>query len=156
MDYVNTLNTENVETPTRYDIASVSNDSFLTLASNNTKTISHFISEVKDACSDFIADVYDLIGDTLEDCDSEYSEDSDYSECSDSDYYSDDDSDCYSDDDKSELTRKIVANEFESSIHDIRNKLDILEKRYITAKDEFHGLMVKEIEVFLTSPTSTT
>ena len=102
MDYVNTLNTENIETPCRRTIIHVSRPTFgtlFTMAANNTKAI--FVSEVKNACSEFVTDVCDLIGGEVD----------------------------YDVENDSELTRKIVANEFESIIVDLKNMINSLEQR---------------------------
>ena len=147
MDSVYTSNTENDETSMRYNItpaplrSALPTDLFLTLASNNANVISFFISKVKGACSEFIAGVYELIGEVSED-----------SECYDSDVDDDEydsESDSESDSDDDVLTRKVVANEFETIISDLRNKLDILEKAYISAKDTFNSRMSEEIKTFL-------
>ena len=150
MDSVYTSSTENDETPMRYNITPVSlrptmpTDLFLTLASNNANVISLFISKVKGVCSEFIAGVYELIGEVSED--SEYYE----SDVDDDEYDEDDSDDCSEDDfDDDVLTRKIVANEFETIISDLRNKLDILEKAYLSAKDTFNSSMSEEIKAFL-------
>src|ERR1043165_7236450 len=93
---------DSVEAPHRCTIITVTRsvkptDLFLALASNNIKAISLFISEVKDACSEFVTDVCALIGDEEEYSGSEY-DDSEYSdsEYDDSDY-SDSDSEVDSD-----------------------------------------------------------
>ena len=149
MDSVYTSSTENDETPMRYNITPVSlrptmpTDLFLTLASSNAIDIAIFISEVKDACSEFITGVREMVGDA-----SEYDE-CECCECYDSDAASDD---SYSDsegDDDDALTKTIVANEFETILCDLKNKLDILEKAYLSAKDTFNSSMSEKIKTFL-------
>ena len=166
MDSVYTSNTENVvvvHQRTTIHVSRPTLDDFLTLASSNTKAISLFISEVKDACSEFVTDVCELVGGEEEYSDSEYS-DSDYSDSE----YSDSDSDCSNSDSEvdsdvendaesdNELTRKIVANEFESIITNLKNMINSLEQKYLAAKDAFHCSMSKELEGFTTSCTNGT
>src|ERR1043165_9736986 len=62
------VSTENVATPHQCTIIHVSRsvnpaDLFLTLASNNMRTMSVFVSEVKNACNVFVTGVSTLIGD---------------------------------------------------------------------------------------------
>ena len=60
--------------------------------------------------------------------------------------------DSYSDsegDDDDALTKTIVANEFETILCDLKNKLDILEKAYLAAKDTFNSSMSDKIKTFL-------
>src|ERR1043165_8398474 len=149
MDSVYTSNKENVvavHQRTTIHVSRPTLDDFLTLASSNTKAISLFISEVKDACSEFVTDVCELVGDEEEYSDREYSD----SDCSDSDSEVDSDveNDAKSD---NELTRKIVANEFESIITNLKNMINSLEQKYLAAKDAFHCSMSKELEGFTTS-----
>ena len=159
MDSVYTSSTENDKTSIQYNITPVSlrptmpTDLFLTLASSNAIDIAIFISEVKDACSEFITGVRELVGDASEysECECGDSECSEccYCECSkccDSDVSSDDSDDDRDDDDA--LTKTIVANEFETIICDLKNKLNILEKTYLSAKDSFNNRMSEEIKIF--------
>ena len=150
MDSVYKPYTENVKAPRRCTVMNVSRsvkptNPFLTLASNNKKALSLFISEVKNACSEFVTDVCELVGD-----EEDYSDgDSDYD---DSDY-SDGDSEVNSD---SELTRKIVDNEFESIIIVLKNMVDSLEQKYLATKDAFYYRGSKAIGNFTTSYTNGT
>ena len=144
------VSTENVATPHQCTIIHVSRsvkptDLFLTLASNNTRAMSFYVSEVKNACNEFATDVCALV---------EYEEDYDDT---DSDYSdSSDDSDSEIDPD-SALTKKILANEFEPIIADLKNMIQSLEQRYLAAKDSFNCCMSKEMENFNTSyPTTAT
>src|SRR5688572_22796648 len=114
---------------------------FLTLASSNAIAIAIFISEVKDACSEFITGVREMVGDA-----SEYDE-CECCECYDSDVASDDSYSGSEGDDA--LTKTIVANEFETILYDLKNKLDILEKAYLSAKDTFNSHMSEKIKTFL-------
>src|ERR1043165_7388394 len=118
-------------------------DRFLTLVSSNMRTMSFFVSEVKNACNEFVTDVCTLIGDEedYDDTDSDYS-DSNYS---DSDYSDSGDSEI---DLNSELTKKIIANEFEPIIADLKNMIQSLEQRYLAAKDAFNCRVSKEFENF--------
>src|ERR1043165_4417501 len=159
MDSVYTSNKENVvavHQRTTIHVSRPTLDDFLTLASSNTKAISLFISEVKDACSEFVTDVCELVGDEEEYSDSDYS-DSEYSDSDCSDSYSEVDSDVENDaESDNELTRKIVANGFESIITNLKNMINSLEQKYLAAKDAFHCSMSKELEGFTTSCTNGT
>ena len=125
------VSTENVATP-------ASTDRFLTLGSNNMRTMSVFVSEVKNACNEFVTDVCTLVGD-----------DEDFDD-TDSDYSGSDSSD-------SELYKKIVDNEFEPIIVSLKNMIQSLEQRYLAAKDVFNYRMSKEMENFnISYPTIAT
>jgi len=129
---------ENVATPHQCTIIHVPRsvkptDLFLTLASNNTRAMSFYVSEVKNACNEFVTDVCTLIGDE-EDYDDT---DSDYSDSSDSEIDLD-----------NELYKKIVANEFEPIIVSLKNMIQSLEQRYLAAKDVFNYRMSKEMDNF--------
>src|SRR5688572_30043316 len=150
MDSVYTSSTENDKTSIQYNITPVSlrptmpTDLFLTLASSNAIDIAIFISEVKDACSEFITGVREMVGDASEYDVCECCECYD-SEAASDDSYSDSEGD---DDDDDALTKTIVANEFETIICDLKNKLDILEKAYLSAKDTFNSHMSEKIKTF--------
>ena len=139
------VSAENVATPAPTDL-------FLTHVSNNMRAMSIFVSEVKNACNEFVTDVCALIGDEedYDDTDSDYCDsdfnDSDYSDSSDSEI-----------DPDSELTKKILANEFEPIIVDLKNMVQSLEQRYLAAKDAFNCCMSKEMENFnISYPTIAT
>ena len=135
------VSTENVTPPHQCAIIHVSRsvkpaDRFLTLVSSNMRTMSVFVSEVKNACNEFVTDVCTLIGD-----------EEDYDDDTDSDYCDSDYSDSEIDPD-SELTKKIIANEFEPIIANLKNMIQGLEQRYIAAKDAFNCCMSKEMVNF--------
>ena len=125
------VSTENVEAP-------APTDPFLALVSNNMRAMSIFVSEVKNACNEFATDVCALVEyeEDYDDADSDYSN-SDYSDSSDSEI-----------DPSSELTKKILANEFEPIIVDLKNMIQSLEQRYLAAKDAFNCRMSKEMVNF--------
>ena len=108
------VSTENVTTPAPAD-------RFLTLASNNTRAMSFYVSEVKNAYNEFTTGVCTLVEDEED--------------------YEDTDSD-------SELYKKIVANEFEPIIASLKNMIQSLEQRYLAAKDVFNYRMSKEMANF--------
>jgi len=154
MGYIETTTTETIETTTTSDdsvstgnvATSAPTTLFLTLASGNSRAMSIFVSEVKNACNEFATDVCALVGyeKDYDDTDSDYCD----SDINDSDSEIDPGSEI---DPDSELTKKIVANEFEPIIADLKNMIQSLEQRYLAAKGAFNCHMSKEIENFKNS-----